>query len=160
MGNIHGRFEICLFVLIFVLLTLSFKVAILFSGIANGVVPRPPLSSQDCGGTLVGDKYVVTAAHCTSGQDPSHLYVRVGDTSLDEEFEATSFTFGVASIIQHPGFNYTLEELESGLAATYENDIAVLVLNDTVSLTEYPNIKPACLPEAGALFSSSATATG
>ena len=108
----------------------------------------------------MGDRYVITAAHCTQGVSPSNLFVRLGDTSLDEEFESTSFTFGVINIFQHPGFNYTLEDLESGLAATNENDIAVLVLNDTVSLTEYPNIKPACLPEAGALFSGSATATG
>ena len=108
----------------------------------------------------MGDKYVITSAHCTEGENPSNVFVRLGDTSLDEEFEATSLTLGVANIIQHPGFDYTLEYLEYGLAATNENVIAVLVLNDTVSLTEYPNIKPACLPEAGALFPGTATATG
>ena len=95
-----------------------------------------------CGGTLVGDRYVVTAAHCTEGNDASDLWVRVGDTSMDEEFEANSFTVEVSKKRQHPDYN----------SWTLENDIAVLELSWSLSLTEYPNIKPACLPEAGALF--------
>ena len=91
--------------------------------------------------------YVVTAAHCTDGLDASQLYVRLGDTSLDEEHEATSFTLEVALIIQHPDYN----------SWTLENDISILELNQTVSLTDYPNIKPVCLPAAGDLFSGDAT---
>ena len=90
----------------------------------------------------MGDKYVVTAAHCTDGYDTSQLWVRVGDTSLDEEFEANSFTLELSSIKIHPDYD----------SSTFQNDIAVLELVEPVSLTENPNIKPACLPEAGALF--------
>ena len=52
----------------------------------------------------MGDKYVITAAHCVySDSLIASLYgfdlqVRVGDTSLDEEFEATSFTLNVAKV--------------------------------------------------------------
>ena len=112
---------------------------------------------------------MITAAHCTNGTNPSELFVRIGDTSLDEEFEATSFTIGVANITQHPGYDYDYEftgyEYDMGnynyeYNVTNENDIAVLELNQTVSLTEYPHIKPACLPAAGALFHGEATLTG
>ena len=93
---------------------------------------------------------MVTATHCTDGYAASQLWLRVGDTTLDEEFEANSFTVGVANIKQHPGY----------INSTYQNDIAVLELVEPVSLTEYPNIKPACLPEAGALFPGEAILTG
>ena len=110
------------------------------------------LSNQGCGGALVGDKYVVTAAHCIAlaSFDASKIKVRVGDTSLDEEFEANSFTVDVKSFTNHPNFD----------VSTYLNDISVLELAEAVSLTEYPNIKPICLPEKNALFPGEATLAG
>ena len=93
---------------------------------------------------------MITAAHCTDGLCAEQIQVRVGDTTLDEEFEATSFTIDVATIKQHPDFNYY----------TLTNDIAILELTEPVSLTAYPNIKPACLPEAGALFPGDAIVSG
>ena len=44
----------------------------------------------------MGDKYVITASHCVQYFDIDDVKVRIGDTSLDEEFEATSFTVSVA----------------------------------------------------------------
>ena len=98
----------------------------------------------------MGDKYVITAATCINGLDASDYSVRVGDTSLDEEFEATSFTVDIASIKEHPDFD----------GETFHNDIAVLELAESVSLTDYPNIKPICLPEASALFQGEAIMSG
>ena len=98
----------------------------------------------------MGDKYVITAAHCVEGEYESDILVRVGDTSLDEEFEANSFTLELTSIKIHPDYD----------SSTFQNDIAVLELVEPVSLTENPNIKPACLPDAGAPFSGEAIVTG
>ena len=98
----------------------------------------------------MGSKYVITAAHCTDGQSASGLKVQVGDTSLDEEFEATSFTVAVKTIKQHSQYN----------SGTLQNDISVLELDSEVDLYTYPNIKPACLPHAGALFPGEAIVSG
>jgi len=74
----------------------------------------------------------------------------VGDTSFDTESEAQAFTIGVAEIKQHPQYN----------SRTLENDISILVLKETVSFTDYPNIKPVCIPEAGATFPGEAVVSG
>ena len=96
------------------------------------------------------NEYVNTSATCTNGYDASDYQVRVGDTSLDEEFEATAFTVDIASIKEHPNYD----------ESTFRYDLAVLELTEPVSLTEYPNIKPICLPEASALFLGEAIMAG
>jgi len=60
-----------------------------------------------------------------------------------------SFTYSVAAIKNHPNFGDNLQ-----------NDIAVIELGSEIPLDMYPNIKPACLPEAGALFPGEAIVSG
>ena len=93
--------------------------------------------SQSCGGTLVGDKYIVTAAHCTHGLQPGSLKVLIGDTILGGARDNSSFIIDVQSIKQHEHYS----------SRTTENDIAILTLAQKVNLTAFPNIKPLCLPQ-------------
>merc|ERR1711971_1207103 len=109
------------------------------------------LSSQGCGGALVSDRYVVTAAHCTNGQSPSGLKVYVGGTSLAAMNESTSFIINVKSIMQHPNYD----------SSNIANDISILELDSAVDLYSYPTIKPICLPAQGATFpNEQATVSG
>ena len=109
------------------------------------------LANQGCGGALVGDRYVVTAAHCTDGSSAHNLFVRVGDTILATEAETASFTVQVAEIRQHPDYN----------SANVQNDISILVLSTPVDLYSYSNIKPICLPVQDKSFAgSTATVSG
>merc|ERR1719419_174797 len=109
------------------------------------------LQQQACGGALVGDQYVVTAAHCTIAATPGSVKVVVGDTTLAVGTEASSFIIGVKTIKNHPNYDKDSKE----------NDISILELETPVSLTDYPNIKPICLPSKDATYAGlSATISG
>ena len=99
----------------------------------------------------MADRYVITAAHCTHGQQASGLKVAVGDTTFALGNEATSFIVGVKTIKQHPDYN----------PSNTQNDISVLELDQALDLTAYPNIKPICLPSQDATFANTdATVSG
>ena len=85
--------------------------------------------SPYCGGSLVADNFVVTAAHCyaanlsvaVNGYDES----RVDNLKWDQSYRT------VERMLQHPNFN----------PVSYENDIMLLKLNAPVTITDIPNLK-------------------
>ena len=100
------------------------------------------MGSQGCGGALVGDKYAVTAAHCTDGVDPQDMTVVVGNTDLGSFNDALSFSIAVKTIIQHENYD----------PSTTQNDISILELDEEVDLFSFPNIKPVCLPVQNKIY--------
>lgn len=94
--------------------------------------------SAECGGTLINEKFVITAAHCVleQGRRPirtSRLTIRLGELDLKQPGDG-EIDYGVARILAHPNFQ----------PKTFKNDIALIELDKQVTFSE--RISPACLP--------------
>lgn len=88
-----------------------------------------------CGGTLISEKFVMTAGHCiVAGLN----LVRLGDLNLNKTTDdAQPENYRIEKVILHPEYNRSIAE-------TFRyNDIALIKLNSTVKFNPY--IRPACL---------------
>lgn len=98
------------------------------------------VKSAECGAALISANYVITAAHCITGDtgnilSPRQLSVRLGDHDLFSSDDGTQpMDIAVVSVIRHQQFQ----------RRTFLNDIALLKLESSVEFTNH--IQPICLP--------------
>uniref|UniRef100_A0A8C5TE10 coagulation factor Xa n=1 Tax=Malurus cyaneus samueli TaxID=2593467 RepID=A0A8C5TE10_9PASS len=85
-----------------------------------------------CGGTILNENFVLTAAHCIN--QSKEIKVVVGEVDREKE-EQSETMHTVAKILVHSKF----------VAETYDNDIALLKLKEPVQFSEY--VIAACLPK-------------
>lgn len=105
--------------------------------------------SFKCGGSLISELFVLTAAHCSKADRTSPSTIRLGELNLKVKDRGNpEVDIAIDSFISHEAYN----------KETRENDIALVKMAQPVRLSA--SIRPACLQQTESVAKAKAVATG
>ncbi|XP_033926697.1 transmembrane protease serine 9 isoform X1 [Melopsittacus undulatus] len=110
---------------------------------SRGEVPWQVSLKEDsrhfCGATIIGDRWLLSAAHCFNETNPEEIEAYMGTTSLNET-DGGAVKVNITRVILHPLFNPIMLDF----------DVAVLELERPLVFNKH--IQPLCLPLAAQEF--------
>ncbi|ESO81983.1 hypothetical protein LOTGIDRAFT_84942, partial [Lottia gigantea] len=86
-----------------------------------------------CGGAILNERVIITAAHCFEDQDPTRWTVTAGGIKQNT-FEYSKRMYQIESIMMYKDYD----------EFSVENDIALVMLKSEIKFSNY--IRPICLP--------------
>ncbi|XP_037942638.1 serine protease 7-like [Teleopsis dalmanni] len=103
--------------------------------------------STNCAGSLINERYVLTAAHCVKGAIEKRIgplvSIRVGEYNTKEKIDCNQLACA-AEAFQVPVEHTKPHELYKESSTNKEHDIALVRLNRIILFSD--KIKPICLP--------------
>lgn len=98
-----------------------------------------PETAWHCGGTIISDKYILTAAHCLKPKHPEFILHKVKLGGNDLTNDSDGFEISIDTVIPHPNYTFTKSN----------NDIGLIKLKQPINFTR--NVQPICLPKTSKL---------
>ncbi|KAK2721771.1 hypothetical protein QYM36_003923 [Artemia franciscana] len=88
-----------------------------------------------CGGALITNQHILTAAHCVIDMSPKNLQVRLREHNISSTSDGITYDIQVQRIVQHPDYDQRLNA----------HDLAILELKNAVYFTD--RVRPICVPK-------------
>jgi len=96
---------------------------------------RKSSGSHFCGGSIISKNWIVTAAHCVSGQTSSSISIAVGDWRRSAASDVRQ-VLDVSLIKSHENYK----------PSTTENDVALIKVSTPIDFND--DVQPVCAPDS------------